>query len=185
MLLNKSDSELIREIRKGDATAFAQLFKSTCPALIRYAGRIVHSHQTAENVVQDVFVKIWHHRDRIEPGTNLKAYIYKAVKNQALQHLRHLQVIERSRHNSRINNPQDSPEQVMQDKQLAQAVTQAIGELPPHRRMIFTLSKYDHYTYAEIAEMQNISIKTVETQMGRALKFLRKRLAHLLSMVFL
>ena len=62
---------------------------------------------------------------------------------------------------------------------------EAISELPPHRRMIFTLSKYDHYTYAEIAEIQKISIKTVETQMGRALKFLRKRLAHLVGFLSL
>ena len=182
---NNVDSDLVRKIREGDSTAFAQLFKSTCPALVRYAGRIVHSPQTAENIVQDVFVKIWHHRARLEPGTNLKAYLYKAVKNQSLQNLRHLQVVERSQHSSRINNPPDSPEQAVRDKQLARAVYQAIGELPPHRRMIFALSKYDRYTYAEIAEMQNISVKTVETQMGRALKFLRKRLTHLRSVMFL
>lgn len=169
--------DLISKIQSGDEKAFESLFYSHASALIRFAWRFVRNTQIAENIVQDVFVKIWHHRDRLDPKLNVKAYLYKAVKNQALQHLRHLKIENRQDTVSEFESSALSPEDSLHAKEIAAAVDQAISELPPHRRLIFTLSKFDHFTYAEIAEIQSISIKTVETQMGRALKFLRKRLS--------
>lgn len=183
MTAGSSEVKMIQSIRRGDETAFEHLFYSHASALIRFTWRFVRNTQIAENIVQDVFVKIWHHRERLDPHLNIKAYLYKAVKNQALQHLRHLKIENRQDDVPDFKSAALSPEDALRIKEIAIAVDQAIAELPPHRRLIFTLSKYDHFTYAEIAEVQNISIKTVETQMGRALKFLRQRLASLLMIL--
>lgn len=183
MTAASSEIKLIQKISKGDEKAFEQLFYSHASALIRFTWRFVRNTQIAENIVQDVFVKIWHHRSRLDPYLNIKAYLYRAVKNQALQHLRHLKIENRQDDVPDFESPARSPEDTLRDKEIAAAVDQAIAELPPHRRLIFTLSKYDHFTYAQIAEIQNISIKTVETQMGRALKFMRQRLASLLMIL--
>jgi RNA polymerase sigma-70 factor (ECF subfamily) len=176
---------LIRKIRAGDDSAFEELFKLYCRPLVRFALRFVGSTETAEGIVQDVFVRIWHNRSRLDPDLRIRAYLYQAVKNQSLQHLRHLKIVSRDRRMQGWGSADGSPEKEVEEKETARAVYEAVSELPPHRRLIFSLSKYDHYTYAEIAEIQNISIKTVETQMGRALKFLRKRLSHLLSVVLI
>jgi RNA polymerase sigma-70 factor (ECF subfamily) len=179
MVSGRGEVDLIEKIRQGDAKAFEKLFFTHSSALIRFSWRFVRNLQVAENIVQDVFVKIWHNRDRLDPLLNVKAYLYKAVKNQALQHLRHLKIENRQDEVPDFKCTGSSPEEALHAKEIAEALDRAVSELPPHRRAIFTLSKFDHFTYAEIAEMQNISIKTVETQMGRALKFVRRRLKEL------
>jgi RNA polymerase sigma-70 factor (ECF subfamily) len=113
----------------------------------------------------------------MDPDLNLKSYLYRACRNQALQHLRHLKIENRDHYKQDLADPGRSPEAAAEAQEIAAAVYAAVAELPPHRRLIFSLSKYDNLTYAEIAEIQQISIKTVETQMGRALKYLRQRLA--------
>ncbi len=182
---SQTDSDLIQGIRAGDDEAFEELFKTYCRALVRFTLRFVRDTETAEGIVQDVFVRIWHNRERLNPGLNIRAHLYQAVKNQSLQHLRHLKIVNRGQRIPEWGHAAGSPEAAVQEKETAQAVYEAVSELPPHRRLIFTLSKYDHYTYAEIAEIQRISIKTVETQMGRSLEFLRKRLSHLLSLLMI
>jgi RNA polymerase sigma-70 factor (ECF subfamily) len=171
------ESDLISRIRRSEQKAFEELFKKYSQALIHFSTRFTGDNQAAENIVQDVFLRIWNNREKLNPGLNIKSYLYKAVKNQTLQYLRHSNIVAKSKNKISSNNPVKSPEDRLNDKQLAVIIQDAIHELPPQCRMIFSMSKYDHLTYNEIAEIQNISIKTVETQMGRALKFLRKRLS--------
>lgn len=155
-----------------------------CQPLIHFVRRYVGDTQIAENIVQDVFLKIWLNRSDLNPSLNIKTYLYTAVKNQALNHLRHAEVVQRNAENLRpMNGPVRTPEDEWHEQELIASIQKAIEELPEKCRIIFSMSRYDHLTYAEIAEIQNISIKTVETQMGRALKHLRKRLIHLLSAV--
>jgi len=168
---------LVHKIRAGNVQAFEHLFRALTPALVRFTARFVRSVEAAENIVQDVFVRIWHNRARMDPDLNLKSYLYRACRNQALQHLRHLKIENRDHCKQDLADPGRSPEAAAEAQEIAAAVYAAVAELPPHRRLIFSLSKYDNLTYAEIAEIQQISIKTVETQMGRALKYLRQRLA--------
>ncbi len=85
-----SESELIIKIREGDADAFKNLFETYCQALIYFAWRYVKNTQIAENIVQDVFLRIWLNRTKLNPVLKIKSYLYKAVKNQAMQHLWHV-----------------------------------------------------------------------------------------------
>ena len=176
-----SEPELIIKIREGDADAFKNLFDTYCQALIYFAWRYVKNTQIAENIVQDVFLKIWLNRTKLNPALKIKSYLYKAVKNQVMQHLRKAKLENQKGSIQAFDSSTKSPEDILDEKEIALSVQRTISELPSQCRLIFTMSKYCNLTYSEIAEIQNISVKTVETHMGRALKFLRKRLANLHS----
>jgi RNA polymerase sigma-70 factor (ECF subfamily) len=165
------DSKWVEKITKGDTAAFKILFTTYCQALINFAKRYVKDIQLAENIVQDVFVKIWQNRSQLNPSLNIKIYLYAMVKNHALKYQRSKSYLEQ-------NQPAvKTPEEESQGKELAQAINEAIANLPEKERFIFSMNRFDHLTYKEIAEIQNLSVKMVETYMGRALKFLRERLA--------
>ena len=175
------DSQLVEKISKGNALAFKDLFKNSCQTLINFARRYVKDTQIAENIVQDVFVRIWQNRSQLDPSLNIKIYLYTMVKNHALKYIRHAGVLKRSESYLEQNQPAvKTPEEETQGRELAQAISEAIENLPEKERLIFSMNRFDYLTYKEIAEIQNISVKTVETYMGRALKFLRKRLVNFL-----
>ena len=170
-----------RKIREGDDEAFEQLFRFYCQPLVHFVCRYVLETSIAESLVQDVFVAIWANRSDLDPTRNVKTYLYTAARNQALKHLRHRHVERRSAADVALGvPPQKTPEDEWKSKELAAAVDQAIEALPEKTRSVFCMNRFDRLTYAEIAQIQGVSIKTVETQMGRALKFLRDRLADLL-----
>ena len=176
----QTEAEWVSSIRAGDGSAFEQLFRLYCQPLIHFARRFVQDTAIAEGVVQDVFLAMWANRSRLDPTRNIKTYLYTAAKNQALKHLRHSDVEARSEPEiTRDLTRQKTPEEEWREK-IGAAVHEAIAALPEKCRLIFAMNRFDQLTYAEIAEVQEISIKTVETQMGRALKSLRTRLAHLL-----
>ena len=85
-------SEWICKSRTGDAKAFEQLFRLYCQPLIHFVCRYVRDTSTAENLVQEVFLAVWAHRSQLDPTRNIKTYLYTAVKNQVLKHLRHSDV---------------------------------------------------------------------------------------------
>jgi len=176
---SNSESEWIIKIRESDADAFKNLFETYCQALIYFAWRYVKSTQIAENIVQDVFLKMWLNRTKLNPALKIRSYLYKAVRNQAMQHLRKAKFENRRENIQALDSSAKSPEDKLDEKEIAVSVQKAISELPSQCRLVFTMSKYSNLTYSEIAEIQNISIKTVEAHMGRALKLLRKRLANL------
>ena len=177
----QTELEWVRKIRTGDGEAFERLFSSYCQPLTHFVRRYVPDTSIAENLVQDVFVAIWANRLQLDPALNIKTYLYTAARNQALKYLRHSDVERRSAEEVTLAFPrQQTPEDEWQGKELAASIYQAIEALPEKCRILFSMNRFDHLTYAEMAEIQGISIKTVETQMGRALKFLRNRLAHLL-----
>lgn len=176
------DSEWVRKIKTGDPGAFEDLFNKYCQPLINFARRMVQDTPTAENIVQDVFLKVWTNRAELNPDLNIKTYLFTAVKNTALGQIRHLNVVQKSEEKIMSAAPRvKTPEDEWSDKEIAEAINSAITALPEKCRLVFCMNRFDQLTYAQIAEVQNISIKTVETQMGRALKYLRQRLSFLLK----
>lgn len=178
------DSEWVESIRLGDANSFEKLFNLYCQQLINFARRYVFDKQIAENIVQDVFVSVWQSRTNLDPSKMIKAYLFTAVKNNSLKHLRRLNIENKGIEGSPpyISND-ERPDKKLDENELAVEVHQAINELPEKCREIFTMNRFDNLKYSEIAEILDISIKTVETQMGRALKKLRERLTPLLTMI--
>ena len=169
------------QIRAGNADAFEKLFNAYCQPLINFAARYAKDVALAENMVQDVFLKIWKNREQLDPGLNIRAYLYTAVKNAALKHLRHADIRQKSVDRIKgLTAPARTPEDDLTEQELTDSIQRAIASLPDRCHKIFCMNRFDGLTYAEIAEVQNVSVKTVETHMGRALKSLRKQLLQFL-----
>jgi RNA polymerase sigma-70 factor (ECF subfamily) len=160
------------------ATSFDELVLTSYARLCQFGYRITGSRAAAEDIVQDVFAAIWRRHNEFD-YTDPLPYLYRAVRNRAISQRRQAQ-----RHagwlaglagewGDRHAASADLPEA----SDLAQAIDDAIAALPERRRLVFAMHRDQHLTYAEIAAALGISIKTVETQMGRALKSLRERLA--------
>lgn len=172
------DRELLRRIKAGDEAAYDAVFRTWYAALVRVAAALLHDFDAAEEVAQDVMVQLWRRRHVIDTDVSARAYLLRAIRNRSLNHLRHLKV--RRESESDVEALYDAPEgadQPVVAKELAAAVQVALRELSPRCREVFELSRVHGLRYAEIAEALDISQKTVEAQMGKALKILRQRLA--------
>lgn len=172
-------------VRRGNKQAFEELFKEYYFLLTRFAWRSVKSKAIAEELVQDVFAQIWEERTTWAPSGSVKAWLYKAVKHRSLDHLKHQKVRQQydPQWMDQYSNPIIEFEDDYREKQIREALQRAIEELPPRSRMTYKLHRLDGLTYQEIAQVMDISVKTVESQMTRTLKMLRNRLSNLLALL--
>jgi RNA polymerase sigma-70 factor, ECF subfamily len=171
-------SDWIQTLRQGDTAAFESLFRAFAPGLCSFVARYVDSRPVAEDLVQDLFLTIWRKREEIQIDGTVDLYLFGAARNRALNYLRHQRVEERFR--TRVLERSDSHLALREGEILELLeVQEAIDTLPTRCRLIFSMHHQQGQTYAEIARTLGLSIKTVETQMGRALKALRAwTLAH-------
>lgn len=172
------DSSSTEHVRLGDPIAFGDLFRAHYDALCRYACSYVHSIDIAEDLVQDVFFDLWKRRFSWSPEYSTRAFLFGAVRNQTLKFHRRRRVLRSSFGESSAERlpSLENPELMLQYAEFIQLTQRAINDLPERRRQIFILSREHELSYAEIATTLEISVKTVETQMGRALRQLRSRL---------
>lgn len=170
---------LIKEIQQGNAKAFKALMREYFRELADFARYYTPSSHMAKDIVQDVFANIWEKRNSWNPTRSLRMYLYQAVKNEALKMARdkkterkYLEAFSREK-GDRVVTPKESDE----SEEFRQAVHHAIQGLPDRARMVYKLHRRDGLTYKEIAKVMDISHKTVESQMSRALRILRARLS--------
>lgn len=170
------ENELYEKIQQGDTKAFEKLFKMYYGYLCNFATKIVEDDVAAEEIVQDFFVKFWERRSAISVESSLKNYLFRSVKNLCLNQIKHnnikLQHAQTVIAESEASDFNDHYTEV----DLAADIAKSIEELPEKRREIFRLSREEGLKYREIAEKLNISVKTVEAQMGLAIKYLRDKL---------
>ena len=175
-------SELLARIRQGDREAFEQLFRTWYPRLASYAGRILQSRDAAEDAVQDVLVALWERREKLPDGSALIGYLFRSVRNRSLNLLR-----QRRTQGKWLATLEPEPtleaeaETGIEDRELDQAYRAALQEISPRGREVFLLSRDHGLSYPQIAETLGISVKTVETLMGRVLRSLRSRLMPMLK----
>ena len=172
------DRDVLRRIQAGDEGAYDAVFRTWYPVLVRVASALLREQDAAEEVAQEVMLELWRRRNLIDAAVSLRAYLLRSVRNRSLNHLRHLRV--RRQTESDVEALYDAPigsDQPIVAKELAEAVQIALNELPPRCREVFELSRVQGLRYAEIAEALDISQKTVEAQMGKALRIMRERLA--------
>jgi RNA polymerase sigma-70 factor (family 1) len=160
-------------LARGDEGALKQLYDCFAERLLHFAFAIVHQREQAEEVVADVFIQVWQKRVRIADLENFTSYLYTIARNISLNYLR-------KDHKGRHINIEDvylpyyqvEPTAVdhLVTAELLQHINNAINELPPKCRLIFKLIKEDGLQYKEVAALLGISLKTVENQMGIALK---------------
>ncbi len=164
---------------------YESLFREFYTPLYHYAYTIVSEEMTAEEAVQEVFLKLWQKRETLNIETSVKAYLYRAVHNHCINFMNREKLKDKyQKHVS--NRPIDyglSPLNELQAKELKQKIAEAFKVLPEKCRTVFYLSRQEELSYKEIAEKLSISIKTVENQIGKALKILRNELRPLLPFV--
>jgi RNA polymerase sigma-70 factor, ECF subfamily len=171
--------EWLERVRSGDEAAFEALFRAFAPGLCALAVRYVASRAVAEELVQDLFLDIWTRRAGLVVDRSVASYLQTAMRNRAMNHLRHERRMVAMP--GAAERPEDADAGAPGESELLDALElqDAVEHLPARCRLIFTLSRQQDMSYGEIAASLGLSIKTVETQMGRALKSLRDRLRHL------
>jgi RNA polymerase sigma-70 factor, ECF subfamily len=167
-------------IRKGDERVFAKLYKSYYSALCSIANRIINDRQAAEEIVQDVFSKIWFDRETIEIHTSLNSYLFRSVKNLAINELKRRQTNKASVIQTAslelwkiLVDTSESHEFIIEQmisNDLRKEVSMAIEALPHQCRQVFQLSRVDYKSNDEIASLLNISKNTVKSHLLNAVK---------------
>ena len=181
------DKGLVYLLGQRDEKAFEQVFKQHYRPLHAYAFGLLKDDAAAEEMVQNVFYKLWERTESLNITGPLGAYLYRAVHNESLNYLKHRKV--RSEHSLRVSYYMDgrgeSATRTVRMKELEEKLRSALNELPEGCRTVFQLSRFEELKYSQIAEVLGISIKTVENQMGKALKLLRSRLAEFLTLAII
>jgi RNA polymerase sigma-70 factor (ECF subfamily) len=164
---------LVKSIRENDKKSLEALFKLLYTPLRNYANLIINSKEDAEDIAQEVFLKLWNSRADLDESKSIKTYLYVCTKNSCLNWLKHTKV--RSDY-ARVmatvyesSSDELSPHESLIAHDIENDLSIALNELPTQCRKIFELSRFEGLKYHEIASKLNISIKTVETQMSRAL----------------
>jgi len=173
------DSEIIGRIKRGDIKQFETLFRSSYVSLVKYAGTLIKDQDTAEEIVQDLFVKLWQERNKIKIESSLNGYLFRSVHNRCLHHFEHKKVVERHAREMAFESDLNTndPAETLHYKELQAKIAAIIEKLPERCGKIFCMSRFEGLKYSEIAEKLSVSVKTVEANMGKALKEFRKELA--------
>lgn len=183
--MQESDTQVFLAIQSGQTPAFEMLFKTYYQPLCRYATGYLKDPDGAEEIVQAAFIGLWEKRKTISIETSLKAYLYRAVRNSCLNELKHEQVKQKYLAGEmKKEEPQTEPaDHLAIHVELEDKIRAAIQTLPEQCRLIFTMSRFEELKYQEIADQLNLSVKTVENQMGKAIKIMRAQLKEFLPLL--
>jgi len=166
--------ELQTKIAKDDETAFTQLYLHFGKKLIHFSVSLVRSKEIAEELVEDVFVKLWANRSHIIEIENLTVYLYVAVKNKSLnvlsQKAKELVAASFDYLDTTVDEFAADPYDLMITAEMMNRMHHAIESLPPRCKMIFKLIREDGLKYKEVGDILNISVNTIDTQMAIAVK---------------
>ena len=185
MIAVMADTDIFVKIKEGNIQVFESVFKEYYQRLCDFARQYCNDMSTAEEVVQDVFYQIWNKKDKLNITTSFKAYIYKSVRNNCLQIIRkknlNQKYIDYKKHTG--NFVSRSPVDDLNAKELSKIINKALEALPERCRTIFEMSRVEGLKYQEIANELSISIKTVEANMGKALKHFRNNLKEYMEII--
>lgn len=171
---------LCRRLTESDRQAFEQVFRILRDDLVRYARSIVRDDAVAHDLVQDVFLSLWETRATLDPTLSLKAFLYRMSRNAAYRHLRDTRTHARKHVEIQRNHEQwslngSAKESTLDAEQLSRRLRQWINELPERQREALTLSRYHGLSHREIASLMQISPRTVNNHIMRALEHLHEK----------
>lgn len=183
----QTDAELILKIRAGDIRSFERVFYLYAENLVRYATTIVKNSDDAEDIVQQLFVAIWDKKGIPNVTGSLKSYLYRSVYNSSLNKLKQVKVRESYAADSNYvsSGLAAAASETLEHKETSKRIEEAVEELPEQCKLIFKMSRFEQLKYQEIADQLGLSVKTVEAQMGKALKHMRHRLKDYLPAILI
>ncbi|HUC81116.1 MAG TPA: RNA polymerase sigma-70 factor [Flavisolibacter sp.] len=170
------ESLLLKRLKEGDTSAFMQLYDHYHRPLYVFILRFVKLPGTAEDVLQDVFLKLWEIRERINPELSFQAYLYRISRNKVYKLLKEMMKSEETRAGilQQISSSAEGPHLQLQWKQYNEVLQQAIYSLPPQRQRVFKLCREQGKTYDEAAAELGISKNTVKEHMAAATRFIKE-----------
>lgn len=183
---NTSEQKLINGLRENDPGSFKLLFDKYYTPLVRYALKITNKQDIAEEIVQEVFIKLWEHRNNVNECDSLSAYLYISTRNRCLNYFKSkIRSFTWEDNLENIDQIDDlTPFEIISYDELSRNIETATDSLPEQCKIIFNLSRFSDLSNKDIAKHLSISEKTVENQMTIALKKLRKALYKYLHTIF-
>lgn len=175
-----NDLFVLAQLKEGNVKVFEALFRQHYSPLCLYAAGITGSVEAGEEIVEELFYVFWKDREKLQLFHSIKSYLYGAVRNEALQYCEHREV--RNRHRDKVLAHPDAtasssgPQEQLEYEELQALVARTLAKLPQRRLRIFQLHRMGGKKYAEIAALLSLSVKTVEAEMTKALKVLRKEI---------
>jgi RNA polymerase sigma-70 factor, ECF subfamily len=180
--LDPPDEELMARVRAGDGAAFEAVYRRHKDRVFGYLWRVCGDEAVADDLHQEVFVRLWQARDRWTSSGSLAGYLLRTARNLSLNQHRNQDTRSRAHLELQASGTRaPAPDAVLRERDLARRVNEAIDALPERPREVFVLKRDASLTYREIGELLGISPKTVEVHMGKALRLLRERLSDLRS----
>lgn len=174
--MNLNDLYIQKRIQGGDIGEFEKLFKRYYEPLCHHAFRFLKDMDASEDIVQEFFYNFWKNRESFKIHLSLNAYLYQSVHNNSLNYLRHLAVKEDYTEQVRMDSvegTQADGESLIEMKELDAIVRITFEQLPERCSRVFRMNRFEGKKYREIAEILSISVKTVESDMGKALQIFR------------
>lgn len=166
------DTQLADGVKKGDGAAFKTLYYRYYQALFSFVFQRIRSQEQTKDFLQEAYTRLWQNRSRIDPSKSIRAYLYRIANNLIIDHVRKGSS-ERAYQSKMARSGATRSDEDIETKT---AVEFALNNLPEKMHQVFTLSRYEGLTYAEIAEVCEVSVKTVESRMSQALQRLREEL---------
>lgn len=174
---SEKDQELLRLLEEDPDRGIERIFRQYYAYVCQAVYRILPDESLVEDLCQEVFLELWRKRSTLEVKTSLRAYLRRAAVNRTLNFIRDRKVtFDEQREELPLASPFSGALQDLEAKDLEQLIDRAIDQLPERCRLVFVLSRFHEMSYQQIADELDISIKTVENQISKALKYLREML---------
>ena len=176
-LIKPATYDLVRKLKRGDISSFDSLFRQYYKRVYLFVKGILKSHEDAENVVQEVFVKIWEKRNELDENQSFESFVFTISYNTSISLIRK-KLSEKRFLEEWFKRMKDKMEVVDETdfNDLSNRVIMCIDQLPPRRRQVYLMSREEGLTYAEISKRLGISVNTVENHISASLRFLRQHL---------
>jgi RNA polymerase sigma-70 factor (family 1) len=184
-VVQQTENDIFEHIKQGNQRVFEQVFRQHYASLCRYANGILKDEDEAEEIVQNMFVGVWEKRQDIGINQSIKSYLYRSVHNHCLNRIKHLKI--RETHQEYVTFHEsgafEAVTETVYKNELEERIVSAVAKLPEQCRIIFSMSRFEELKYNEIAERMGLSVKTIENQIGKALKIMRKELAEFIPIL--
>lgn len=188
-MLNKNsqqlDAQLLAGLKENSHRSYSILFQTYYKDLVLFAGTMMRDKSTCEDIVQNIFLKLWNERDALEIETSLKSYLLRAVRNSCIDFIRHKKIVDNYANAIFALDSDYATENYVLHSDLNRHLQKAILRLPEKQREAFVLSRFQDMKYKEIAKKLNIAERTVEDRISKALSQLRLELKDFLLLVII